>query len=154
MSNQFIVLRRLSLALWASAVGVALAMGSVGLTHAQDFVPMSAGASVKIVEPANGAAVKSPFKVVFQVTGMQIKPAGPPEPGTGHHHLLIDLDGVFGGQVIPSDATHLHFGKGQTEAMVDLPPGVHVLTLQFADGLHRSYGSLGSHKIQVTVQGK
>jgi hypothetical protein len=56
------------------------------------------------------------------------------------------------GTVIPVDNTHLHFGKGQTEAVLTLSPGNHLLTLQFADGAHRSYGSPLSRSISVTVE--
>jgi hypothetical protein len=54
--------------------------------------------------------------------------------------------------VIPKDAQHLHFGKGQTTAIIDLPHGKHRLTLQFADGIHRSYGSKLSATIEITVK--
>jgi hypothetical protein len=41
------------------------------------------------------------------------------------------------GAEIPFDETHLHFGKGQTEASIPLTPGKHTLTLQFANALHK-----------------
>ncbi len=41
------------------------------------------------------------------------------------------------GAEIPFDETHLHYGKGQTEASVTLAPGKHTLTLQFANALHK-----------------
>ena len=41
------------------------------------------------------------------------------------------------GTEIPFDETHLHFGKGQTEAALTLAPGKHKLTLQFANALHK-----------------
>jgi hypothetical protein len=137
-------------------LGAAILLGGLtGIVLAQgtDFVPLPQGAAVKILEPKDGATVKSPFKVVFSVSGAQIKPAGPPEAGTGHHHLLIDLDAMPAGQVTPADATHIHYGKGQTEAVIELSSGEHKLTLQFADGLHRSYGPVGSHTIKVRVLG-
>jgi hypothetical protein len=55
------------------------------------------------------------------------------------------------GQAIPADDMHLHFGKGQTETEVTLKPGEHKLTLQFADGAHRSYGPKMSKTIKITV---
>ena len=58
----------------------------------------------------------------------------------------------MGNEVIPADDKHLHFGKGQTETMVKLPPGKHTLMLQFADGAHKSYGPGMSAKIEVTVK--
>jgi len=108
--------------------------------------------SVSFVEPADGATVSSPFKVKFAVSGMEVKPAGAVAPNVGHHHLLINAEPVKAGEVVPADATHLHFGKGQTEADVVLPPGHYTLTMQFADGKHQSYGPAMSKTIKVTVK--
>src|SRR4051812_22265490 len=85
----------------------------------------AAGAqTVSFVEPADGATVSSPFKVKFGVSGMEVKPAGDMSANSGHHHLLINAEPVKAGESVPFDATHLHFGKGQTETEVTLPPGV------------------------------
>lgn len=54
--------------------------------------------------------------------------------------------------VVLKDATHLHFGKGQTETMLSLVPGRHKLTLQFANGLHQSYGYKWCKSIHVTAK--
>lgn len=109
---------------------------------------------VFFVEPKDGAVIKSPVKVVMSVEGMTIKPANGLAEGTGHHHILINKDFMPPGQVIPTDDTHRHFGKGQTEAVLDLPPGDYKLTLQFADGLHRSYGKDLSATINIKVASK
>jgi hypothetical protein len=108
--------------------------------------------NVSFVEPADGATVTSPFKVKFGVSGMDVKPAGDMSANTGHHHLLINAEPIKAGESVPFDATHLHFGKGQTETDVTLPPGVYTLTLQFANGAHQSYGPAGSKTIKVTVK--
>ena len=108
--------------------------------------------SVSFVEPADGATVTSPFKVKFAVNGMEIKPAGDMTANTGHHHLLINAVPVKSGEVVPADETHLHFGKGQTETEVKLPPGTYKLTMQFANGLHQSYGEGMSKTITVNVK--
>lgn len=110
------------------------------------------GAKVSFVEPADGATVSSPLKVVMAVEGMEVRPAGELVDGTGHHHLLIDTEPVAWGVAVPADEKHIHFGKGQTEAEVELQPGEHVLMLQFADGVHRSYGEGLMAKITVTVK--
>ena len=113
---------------------------------------MAHAASVSFIEPADGAVVSSPFTVKFGVSGMEVKPAGDMTPGTGHHHLLINEDSIPAGQVIPADDKHLHFGKGQTETSVTLPPGKYKLTMQFANGAHQSYGPELSKSINVTVK--
>lgn len=110
--------------------------------------------SVSFVEPKDGATVAKTFKVKMKVYGMNIAKAGEKieDKTAGHHHLIIDGASVPPGQVVPTDPKHLHFGKGQTETEVTLPPGKHTLTLQFADGAHGSYGAPMSSTITVTVK--
>jgi len=115
--------------------------------------PVPAGAKVYFKNLKDGQTVKSPVKIEMGVDGMKLDTAGAIVAGTGHHHLLIDAgDSIPGGQVVPKDSTHLHFGKAQSTAEVTLSPGKHVLTLQFADGIHRSYGSQLATSINVTVK--
>lgn len=112
-----------------------------------------AGAKVYFKNLKDGQTVASPVKVEMGVDGLKLDTAGAIVAGTGHHHLLIDAgDSIPAGQVVPKDATHLHFGKAQSSAEVTLTPGKHVLTLQFADGIHRSYGSQLAATISVTVK--
>jgi len=108
--------------------------------------------NIDFVTPKDGDTVTSPFMLKFAVKGMDVSPAGENKPGTGHHHVLIDTDAVPENQVIAMDAQHKHFGKGQTETELTLPPGEHVLSLQFADGAHRSYGEAYRKTIRVTVK--
>jgi hypothetical protein len=112
------------------------------------------GAKVWFISPKDGATVKSPFKVKFGVKGLKVRPAGEAadEKTSGHHHLIIDGQPVAEGEVVPNDETHKHFGKGQKETEVTLQPGDHTLTLQFADGAHRSYGEKMSQTIHVHVK--
>lgn len=112
----------------------------------------AAAQSVDFTAPKNGAVVSSPFKVKFAVTGMEVKPAGTMDSNTGHHHLIINGDSLKVGESIPFDEKHLHFGKGQTETEVTLPPGTYKLTMQFANGAHQSYGPGLSKSITVTVK--
>lgn len=105
-------------------------------------------------EPKDGAEISGPVKVVMVMEGMKVIPAGEIVEGTGHHHILINEDFTLAGQVIPTDDAHRHFGKGQTEAVLDLPPGSYKLTLQFGDGLHRSYGKDLSATINIKVISK
>jgi hypothetical protein len=108
--------------------------------------------SVSFVEPANGATVSSPFKVKFAVSGMDVKPAGDMTANTGHHHLLVNATPIKAGEVIPADEKHIHFGKGQTETELNLPPGNYTLTMQFANGLHQAYGPAMNKEIKITVK--
>jgi hypothetical protein len=111
-----------------------------------------AGAKVIFVSPKDGDKVKSPVKIVMGVEGVEVKPAGELAPNTGHHHVIIDAAGVTAGETVPKDEKHVHFGKGQTEAELELTPGEHTLTLQFADGNHTSYGDVLATTIKITVE--
>ncbi len=111
-----------------------------------------AGNGVWFSEPVDGAVVPQTFKVKFGVKGMEVDPAGEQKSGKGHHHLLVNTANVESGNIIPFDEKHIHFGKGQTEAEVKLPPGQYKLTMQFADGFHLSYGKVMSTSINVTVK--
>ena len=99
----------------------------------------------------DGDTVRTPFVVVFALRGMGVVPAGQELAGTGHHHLLIDTPLPRNvGATIPFSDTHKHFGKGQTFAVIDLPPGPHTLRLLFADHAHRPY-YVYSPEIRVRV---
>jgi hypothetical protein len=100
--------------------------------------PSPAGAQVYIINLKSGDTVSSPFKVQFGLTGMGVAPAGVEKPNTGHHHLIIDatLSGDELKAPIASDAKHMHFGAGQTEAMITLPAGQHTLQLVLGDWSH------------------
>lgn len=100
----------------------------------------------------DGDNVKSPFKVEMGVEGIACDTAGVIKEASGHHHILINLDSLAAGTVIPMDDTHLHYGKAQRTAEVTLAPGNYKLTLQYADGIHRSYGSRLATSVNVTVQ--
>jgi hypothetical protein len=101
----------------------------------------------------NGETVKSPFKVEMGTKNIKVDTAGNIVPDEGHHHLIIDDgDSLAAGVVIPKDSKHLHFGKGQTFTMLELPKGPHRLTLQFGDGIHRSYGSQLAATIEIKVK--
>jgi len=110
------------------------------------------GPHVGFVQPQDGATVGQDVKVVMGVHGMKVHAAGEVIEGTGHHHLVIDGSFFPQGETVAKDGTHLHFGKGQTEAAVHLTPGDHTLTLQFADGHHQSYGKALSETIRIHVK--
>ncbi|MFM0525674.1 DUF4399 domain-containing protein (plasmid) [Paraburkholderia strydomiana] len=128
---------------WLSGAALAALLAASGAAQA---------ASVSFVQPTDGASVSNPVHVVFRVEGMKIAPAGTMTDGTGHHHLLVDGKPLSKGEVIPANDKSLHFGKGQTETDLTLPPGDHTLTLQFGDGAHRSYGPDLSKTITVHVK--
>lgn len=121
---------------------------------AADPAPKAPAGRVFFVAPADGATVPEQFEVEFGVEGKEVEPAGATErdPTKGHHHLLIGTGPMDDMQIVPKDETHLHYGDGATKATVKLPPGKHELTMQFADGAHRSYGPEWAATITVEVQ--
>ena len=120
---------------------------------AQERTPSPPGAQVYIISPKDGAKVSSPFVVQFGLKGMGIAPAGVKFDNTGHHHLLIDTDAPPDlGAPLPSTEKIVHFGKGQTETTLTLPPGKHTLQLLLGDAGHVPHNPpVISKKITVTV---
>jgi len=102
--------------------------------------PSPAGAVAYIIEPVNGAVVTGPVVVRFGLSGMGVAPAEVQVENTGHHHLLINRapfgQGDEASYAIPADDNHKHFGKGQTEVTLELPPGTHTLQLVLGDHGH------------------
>jgi hypothetical protein len=101
-----------------------------------------AGAAAYFVNLHDGDIVTSPFKVVFGLSPtMGVAPAGTEKENVGHHHLLIDtrLTPQELTQPITVDEQHVHFGKGQTETMVTLPPGRHTLQIMLGDWTHTPF---------------
>jgi Domain of unknown function (DUF4399) len=134
-------------------VAVALTAAVVSGAHAQEASKAPADAKVMIVEPANGATVSSPVTVKFGLTGMEISPAGTEKANSGHHHLLINTKLADPKAAIPADDKHKHYGKGQTEDTLTLPPGTHTLQLVLGDHNHAPHNPLvQSEVITITVK--
>ncbi|MGV6394969.1 DUF4399 domain-containing protein [Pseudomonas caspiana] len=113
-----------------------------------------AGAEVYIISPQNGETVQNPVKVQFGLRGMGVAPAGVDVPDTGHHHLLIDVkDQPDMNQPLPVTDNIRHFGKGQTETEISLPPGRHTLQLLMGDKSHIPLNpSVESRAITINVR--
>jgi hypothetical protein len=103
---------------------------------ALERTPSPEGARIYFIGLADGDTVSNPVVVRFGLSGMGVAPAGVSKEKTGHHHLLIDTELVDPGLPIPADEQHRHFGGGQTEVSLELPPGPHALQLVLADHLH------------------
>lgn len=123
--------------------------------------PAPEGAAVYFVNLEDGATVEGPVKVVFGLSGMGIAPAGTEAENTGHHHLLINRppfgDGPEDAEMLEygiyADDNHVHFGKGQTETTVELPPGEHTLQLLLGDLNHAPHDKpVMSDVISITVE--
>jgi len=117
--------------------------------------PRPEGARVYFITPSDGAVVTSPVVVRFGLEGMGVAPAGVDKPATGHHHLIIDADLPPLDLPIPKDDHYRHFGGGQTEVSLDLPPGKHTLQLLLGDENHVPHDPpVKSKRITITVKKK
>lgn len=137
----------------ASAVVLA-ALAAAVPALAAERTPAPEGARVFIIAPADGAVVASPVTVQFGLSGMGVAPAGVEWDNTGHHHLLVGLAELPPlDEPLPFDDNHRHFGGGQTQATLDLPPGQHTLQLLLADWQHFSFDPpIVSERITITVE--
>jgi hypothetical protein len=120
---------------------------------ALERTPSAPGASVGFSNIADGDVVPPVFTVKFTISGMGIAPAGSQIANTGHHHLLIDVDELPDmNQPLPANDHIRHFGKGQTEAQLELTPGPHTLQLLLADYRHVPHDPpVMSDRITITV---
>ena len=135
------------------SVVAAVLAASLAVPAIAGETPAPEGAKVYFIEPADGATVSSPVKVVFGLSGMGVAPAGTEKENTGHHHLLINTDLPNLDEPIPADDNHVHVGGGQTEAMVELPAGTHTLQLLLGDWSHVPHNPpVASETITVTVE--
>jgi hypothetical protein len=132
-------------------LAIPLTLAAVGAAAEVQRTAAPPGAKVYFIQPTDGSTVPQTFTVKFGLENMGVAPAGTDKPATGHHHLLIDrdlppLDQPMGGDI-------MHFGGGQTEAQVTLPPGTHTLQLLLGDMNHVPHDPpIYSDKISITVQ--
>jgi hypothetical protein len=126
---------------------------TTGGAAAADRKPMPDDARVYIIWPADGQVIPTgKFWVRMGLSNAGVAPAGIEKKFTGHHHLLVDVDLPPLDQEVPNDKNHLHYGLGQTEARLELPPGRHTLQLLFADDAHVPHEpALYSKKITIIV---
>jgi hypothetical protein len=117
--------------------------------------PAAGNATLYIGWPNDGEVISGgkPFRVWFGLRNMGVAPKDVKIKNTGHHHLLIDTPLPASDKEIPSDRNHLHFGAGETETMVDLPPGKHTLQLLMGDDKHIPHDPpIRSKKVTITVK--
>jgi hypothetical protein len=121
----------------AGAAGLALLVGVPQSMSGE--TPRQPDSYLYILWPSDGAVIKgNSFVVRFGLRGMGVTQAGSDAKNAGHHHLLIDVDPktIDMNDVIPNDKNHRHYGAGQTEDRIELPPGKHTLQLVLGDKDH------------------
>jgi hypothetical protein len=138
----------------ASIALLAVVLASVwSVAHAQNKTPPK-DALLYFIWPRNGETIKGGFWCRFGLRNMGVTHAGDDYQNSGHHHLLIDVDEPLNvNEPIPQDKNHLHFGAGQTEARIELPPGKHTLQLVLGDAKHYPFSPpVISEKITIRVR--
>src|SRR5580693_7555265 len=116
--------------------------------------PAPDDAYLYFVWPQDGTVIKGGFWCRFGLRNMGVTHAGDDFHNSGHHHLLIDVNEPLDpNEPIPQDKSHLHFGAGQTEARIELPPGQHTLQLVLGDAKHYPFTPpLVSDKIAIRIK--
>lgn len=116
--------------------------------------PAGKDAYLYFVWPQDGAVIKGAFWCRFGLRNMGVTHAGDNFANAGHHHLLINVNEPLDpNEPIPQDKSHLHFGAGQTEARIELPPGKYTLQLVLGDAKHYPFNPpVVSRKINVTIR--
>ncbi len=145
-----------------ATVGFGMALMVLGCGQGGDTGEADAGmaeeaavpARVTITQPADGAEVDAgPVLFVMETEGLEIVQAGNMDPGTGHHHLVVNGD-IDWALPIPNDpGVHYHMGLAQTEFTIeDLPPGQHRIISVVADGVHIPLDPPVADTITITVR--
>jgi len=116
--------------------------------------PAPKDAVLYFVWPQDNTAIKGAFWCRFGLRNMGVTHAGDDFQNSGHHHLLVDVsEPLDTNEPIPQDKSHLHFGAGQTEARIDLPPGKHTLQLVLGDAKHYPFNPpIVSQKINIRIK--
>ena len=123
------------------------------IAHAQGK-PAPKDALLYFIWPRDGATIKGAFWCRFGLRNMGVTHAGDEYQNSGHHHLLVDVnEPLEPNEPIAQDKTHLHFGAGQTEGRIELPPGKHTLQLVLGDAKHYPFKPpVVSEKITVRIK--
>lgn len=102
--------------------------------------PAPHGAEAYFTNLKEGGVYEAPFMAKFGLSMRGLITAGKAADRAGHHHLLLN-------QALPLDFTkplpfsdkYIHFGKGQMEMLVNLPPGQYEFRLLLANENHVLY---------------
>jgi len=104
----------------------------------------------------SGASIETPFVLKFGLSGgWGLAPIAKPLAGkSGHHHLLVNRDLPLDFKAaLPFNEQYIHFGKGQMETVLTLPPGSYTLRMLLADDKHLPH-FVYSKPLKVTVTKK
>ena len=152
MKNTLIVASLLAVTVLAGVVVAQAPQAAAPVQLPRTKAPEAA--RVYFISPKAGDTVAPTFTVQFGLKGMGVAPVGVNQPNTGHHHLLVDLAQMPNMSMpLPANDNIRHFGGGQTEVDLTLPPGKHTLQLVLGDYVHTPHEKpVMSDKITITVK--
>jgi hypothetical protein len=135
----------------ASLLGTGHLLLSCVVAQSQTQAPNDA--ELYFISPRDGQRLRGAFTVRFGLSNMGVTQAGSSWANSGHHHLLVDVaEPLHPNEPIPSGNNYQHFGGGQTETRLQLPPGRHTLQLVLGDAEHRPFEPMViSRKITIHV---
>ena len=94
--------------------------------HNKDIDPKSLlKPKVEILSPQNAQVLRSPMRIIFHATGMNVSHTDIKNPNTGHFRLRLSRAGA--------KAEQLEFPEGNTEAWLNLPAGSYSAELDLID---------------------
>src|SRR3982075_4590318 len=135
-------------------IALSVALTCLSFAACAQGKPAPKDALLYFVGPQDGATIKGGFWCRFGLRNMGVTHAGDNFQNSGHHHLLIDVsEPLDSNEPIAQDKSHLHYGAGQTEARIELPPGKHTLQLVLGDANHYPFQPpVVSNKVTVTIK--
>lgn len=107
--------------------------------HPWQVPPPRLSAEAYFTNLKDGDRIETPYLVKFGLSGgwglAPIAQAG--QGKSGHHHLLVNRDLPLDfKKALPFNDQYIHFGKGQMETVLTLPPGEYTLRMLLADQQH------------------
>ena len=87
----------------------------------------------------NGDSIETPYLLKFGLSGgWGLAPITKvARSKSGHHHLLVNRELPLDfKQALPFNDQYIHFGKGQMETVLTLPPGTYTLRMLLANDKH------------------
>jgi hypothetical protein len=135
--------------IWIAAIGM---LGGTGVVLAQTEMPETprvphvwqvpaprAAADAYFTNLKSGDKIETPYLLKFGLSGgWGLAPVAKPMGGkSGHHHLLVNRNLPLNfKEALPFNDQYIHFGSGQMETVLTLPPGTYTLRMLLADSQH------------------
>lgn len=118
-----------------------------GSAPADDAGPLT------FIQPGEGARVRGPVTVRVRADGLNLTPPAAGDPEGRHLHYFVDLDPalvVGPGQPVPTGQANI-IHTAETEQPLDLPPGMHTVTVVVTGNDHRPLDPPLQKKVTFSV---